>query len=422
MDEVIDDDEPDYEKDDEHGRNRLHAWVFMQKGKRDLQESFFIEPSTGRKYTIDQCEYFTIETIFNHKNYWINMETERPIREINFDFENDNTGEWEYVMISQDDKKGEEDEENEDEEEEEDGEAGGNEEEVLDMPPSWSPKLFVSRDKFIQLCPKGEKTVYYKKCKVEFFSDCTQVDGLVKKVTLYEDYKRIITREVRCYFRNRRDKLLMRRRFPYSFKTIEHYGSSEKQNYLKKLIQVDDQYRKMWYYHHRVHDNLIYREEQIGQKVFEKFKGHPDGLIYQSVTYDPDVVVDPNQGHQAIDDKQYGKTFYVKKMAQKFCLKKNIPPEKQIRKTEFNFAADGGKGQVLIYYHYKEGQIFRAPDTISQLDLVSSGKRGDMDDKEVEKNNEENKKQQFFKSIKEMEQKCFSVIKGHQNKAETERG
>jgi hypothetical protein len=62
--------------------------------------------------------------------------------------------------------------------------------------------------------------------------------------------------------------------------------------------------------------------------VFEKFKGHPDGLIYQSVTYDPDVVVDPNQGHQAIDDKQYGKTFYVKKMAQKFCLKKNIPPEK----------------------------------------------------------------------------------------------
>jgi hypothetical protein len=77
------------------------------------------------------------------------METERPIKEINFDFENDNTGEWEYVMISQDDKKNDEDEENEDEEDEEDGEGGGVEEEALDMPPSWSPKLFVSRDKFI---------------------------------------------------------------------------------------------------------------------------------------------------------------------------------------------------------------------------------------------------------------------------------
>jgi hypothetical protein len=29
--ETIDDDEPDYVKDDEYGRTRLHAWVFVQK-------------------------------------------------------------------------------------------------------------------------------------------------------------------------------------------------------------------------------------------------------------------------------------------------------------------------------------------------------------------------------------------------------
>lgn len=77
---------------------------------------------------------------------------------------------------------------------------------------------------------------------------------------------------------------MMRRRFPYQFKLIEHYGSKDKQDptnsYLKKLIQVDDQYRKMWYYHHRVKDNLIYREERFGLKTLEYFKGHPDGLIY----------------------------------------------------------------------------------------------------------------------------------------------
>lgn len=27
----VDDDEPDYEKEDEYGRTRLHAWVFIQK-------------------------------------------------------------------------------------------------------------------------------------------------------------------------------------------------------------------------------------------------------------------------------------------------------------------------------------------------------------------------------------------------------
>ena len=71
-----------------------------------------------------------------------------------------------------------------------------------------------------------------------------QVDGLVKRVTLYEDFKRLIKKEVRSYYNNRQDKLIMRRRFPYEFKTVEHYGSSDKQNvpksYLRKLIQVDD--------------------------------------------------------------------------------------------------------------------------------------------------------------------------------------
>ncbi len=47
------------------------------------------------------------------------------------------------------------------------------EEDVLDMPPPWSPKLFVNKDKFLDLCPNGEKTVFYKKCKVDFYSECS---------------------------------------------------------------------------------------------------------------------------------------------------------------------------------------------------------------------------------------------------------
>ena len=47
------------------------------------------------------------------------------------------------------------------------------EEEVLDMPPPWSPNLFVNKDKFTESCPNGEKTVFYKKCKVDFYAECT---------------------------------------------------------------------------------------------------------------------------------------------------------------------------------------------------------------------------------------------------------
>ena len=261
---VIDDDEPDYQKDDEYGQSRKHCWVYIAKGKRELSESFFIEPSTGRKYSLEDAPYFSIEAIFNHKNYWINMDPSKTLEELNMDFEYDTLGEWEYVMIKSNDKKGgDENEEGVEDEEEDDGGEGGaaNDEEVLDMPPPWSPKLFVNKDKFIEFCPKGEKTTFYKKCKVEIFSDCKQVDGLVKRVSIYEDYKRLITKEVRSYYRFRRDKLILRRRFPYEFKTIEHYEQSEKTNNWKKMIQVDDRYRKIYFYHHRNKDGLIYREE-----------------------------------------------------------------------------------------------------------------------------------------------------------------
>jgi len=97
--ETIDDDEPDYEKDDEFGRNRLHCWVMLRKGNRELSETFFVEPTTGRKYTQEEAPYFSIEAIFNNENYWINLDPTREIDEINLDFKDDAAGEWEFVML-----------------------------------------------------------------------------------------------------------------------------------------------------------------------------------------------------------------------------------------------------------------------------------------------------------------------------------
>ena len=104
------------------------------------------------------------------------------------------------------------------------------------MPPPWSQKLHIDKDKFLSLCPNGEKTVFYRKCKIDFYAPCTQVDGLVKRITIYDDYKRHLIKEIRSYFKNRRDKLVLRRRFPYEFKLIEHYDPSDATNYWKKLI------------------------------------------------------------------------------------------------------------------------------------------------------------------------------------------
>ena len=53
--------------------------------------------------------------------------------------------------------------------------------------------------------------------------------------------------------------------------------------------------------------------------------------------------------------------------------------------------------------------------------LISQGKMGEMNEKEGEKDNEENKRQQFYAKISEMEQKCSSQIKQHEEMAFTER-
>ena len=80
------------------------------------------------------------------------------------------------MIQQQEKKKGEHDDDNGEDPEDEQTDENENakkEEDVLDMPPPWSPKLFVNKDKFIDLCPNGEKTVFYKKCKVDFYAECT---------------------------------------------------------------------------------------------------------------------------------------------------------------------------------------------------------------------------------------------------------
>jgi hypothetical protein len=199
-----------------------------------MKDSIFIEPTTGRVYALDNSPYYSVEAIFNHLNFWVNLDPTRTLDSIDLEgFKEDVTGEWEYVMIKKKEKneaKGEDDE-NEDEDEED----YGDEEDVLDMPPPWSPKLVIDKEKFSEGVKNGAKTVFYKKCKVDFYSECKSVDGLIKRITLYEDYRRLITKEIRSYYSNRKDKMVVRRRFPYEFKIIEHFESFGPSHW-KKMI------------------------------------------------------------------------------------------------------------------------------------------------------------------------------------------
>lgn len=53
---------------------RFHCWVLVLSGKREVAQSFFIEPTTGEDHPLDWDQYLGIESLWNNKNYWVNMQ------------------------------------------------------------------------------------------------------------------------------------------------------------------------------------------------------------------------------------------------------------------------------------------------------------------------------------------------------------
>ncbi|KAH6571186.1 hypothetical protein BASA60_007307 [Batrachochytrium salamandrivorans] len=89
---------PDDEDEDELKGLRIHAWVLVLPGKREISEAFFIETSTGKIYSTDSELYLGLESIFGFQNYWVNMQVcYDGLKGISFDI-SDNS-KWEFVLL-----------------------------------------------------------------------------------------------------------------------------------------------------------------------------------------------------------------------------------------------------------------------------------------------------------------------------------
>lgn len=61
-------------QDDELKGLRVHSWVLVLSGKRQVSEAFFIEPSTGEVRDCECDEYLGLESVWSSNNYWVNMQ------------------------------------------------------------------------------------------------------------------------------------------------------------------------------------------------------------------------------------------------------------------------------------------------------------------------------------------------------------
>lgn len=76
---------------------------------------------------------------------------------------------------------------------------------------------------------------------------------------------------------------------------------------------------------------MIYREERIGKKTFERYKGREDKLIYRSVTFNPDWTEKKPTDLSIADNHHVGNKHrgeaVIYKMTQKFSMGTDLPAE-----------------------------------------------------------------------------------------------
>lgn len=358
------------------------------------------------------------------------------VKDVNFDEMNLSVN-WEYVMLDTINKGNAGQKENEEGEKEEDyGEVKSpnfkygeeqrrtmlkeNEEfkiedEVpielgeLDMPPPWPPKLYIDKENFLKLSPLGETQVFYKRSRVDNYAPYSQPDGLVQRITFFEDFKRLKVREIRYFYQHRSDKLSLRRRFPFEFKTVEEYEPGKAPQHWKKVVEIDRKLRLIEFYPNRNMDGLIRREERIGEKTIEFYEHRGDKVVYRSVRFDPNRKAN-NTKDCTFPDNHMGEVF-VTKMTQKFEKDNKNPPNEQIAKMIIDLI----KNKVMVYYHMNEGEISPAYKEYSR-DVLSFPKADSSSDKKAE----DPIAQQQTQKMMTMEKECYINVKTQEATAKEE--
>ncbi|XP_065422929.1 dynein regulatory complex subunit 7 [Chrysemys picta bellii] len=266
---------------------RVHAWVLVLSGKREVPESFFIDPFTAHSYSTTDDHFLGIESIWNHQNYWVNMQDcWNGCKDLTFDL--GDPVRWEFMLLGTDkpllllpeeeeEELADEDLDDFDKEEEEKG---------FDMPASWVDPIQISRKEFETRCPQGKKVIQYKNAKLEKWAPYLNNNGLVQRLTVYEDPECIRVLEVKEWFENREDMMNMRQLNKKTEVTTEYFSPGHIQGlkaHTYKTMEPETE-RTMEFYSETRVDGLQKRVENA-KEMTEYFEGRSDFLHYRHTMF-----------------------------------------------------------------------------------------------------------------------------------------
>lgn len=321
---------------------RVHFWILIKKGLRDIENDFFVEPVSGNIYKIndENLPFIRIESIWNDKNYWVNVQNTNCIGNMSFDL--NDTKCWEFILFDQEnkDENKENDENNEQEKKEKIDEK--EEKEILTLPKCWMKPFFITQKDIDYPFPNNHKIINYNKCKLEKYNKFYNKNGLILKLTLFKDNTRLIIQEIREIFKDRHD-LLIKRVTKIGGIKYELYDIGRNSG-LYQLININKQIRITKFYDNSRIDNLIKRKEIFGKKIIETFKN--DSIIKRI------IYLNNNNKHKDKDNNQE-KEFGISKIEQYYSKLIKNDNHENIRLLTFDILNE----KYIINYHYGQNRI-----------------------------------------------------------------
>ncbi|KAL2093675.1 hypothetical protein ACEWY4_010987 [Coilia grayii] len=263
---------------------RVHCWVLVKCGAREVPEDFFIEPLSGKSFSTTDQNFLGVESAWNHRNYWINMQDcRRGCTDMSFDL--GDPIKWEYMLCGDTSQSlllipsmKKQEFEDDDEEKEES--------KVFQMPPSWVNELNISQQDMEMRFPGGVKVIQYRKAKLEKFAPYLLRDGLVTRLSTYHDLDCTEVCVVKEWYQHRNDHLEERELRKAGNITLEHFrrGRSFALKHHRYVTLTPDSDREMEFYSQARADGLARRVGK-GLEMIEFFEDRPDFLFYRHILF-----------------------------------------------------------------------------------------------------------------------------------------
>ncbi|KAK9532276.1 hypothetical protein VZT92_009668 [Zoarces viviparus] len=326
---------------------RVHFWVLVLSGSRSVTENFFIDPLTGKRYATDDDHFLGVESAWNNFNYYVNMQN-CSHADMVYDLEDLKT--WEPVLYRATSKKQLMRDVlkrtkimskviNDQEEEEE-------KPRVFEMPRSWASYINISKEALESRWPGRQNVTHYRRAKLEQFAPYLKSDGLVQRLTAYQDLDYTDEVSVKEWYQHRNDNLEEMEVNKVNSVTTERFTRGRAFHILlHRFSPRSDEEREMLFSSsHR--DYLVRRLVSPGEMT-ETFEGRSDFLFYRHVVAQRRVQFSGPHPAEGLNFRM------LEKVVERFHRNRSKPANADVAERVFLLA----DRQIELTYHLEDNRI-----------------------------------------------------------------